>query len=92
MRESDFAALRELHLFKKMSHRQLERLMRTASLQRYPQSTHLIAEGERPDFLHVVVEGCIELFASHKGRQTTIDIIRPTTTSSWLPSFSISPI
>jgi CRP/FNR family transcriptional regulator, transcriptional activator FtrB len=80
MRESDIAALRELHLFKKMSHRQLERLMRTASLQRYPQSTHLIAEGERPDFLHVVVEGCIELFASHKGRQTTIDIIRPTTT------------
>jgi CRP/FNR family transcriptional activator FtrB len=80
MRESDLDALRELHLFRKMSLRQLERLTRPASLQRYPQNTHLIAEGEKPDFLHVLVEGCVELFASHNGRHTTIDIIRPTTT------------
>lgn len=80
MRESDLAVLRELHLFRKMSARQLERLARTASLHRYPPGTLLISEGDKPDFLHVLVEGCVELFASHNGRQTTIDIIRPTTT------------
>lgn len=80
MRENELGALRELDLFKKMSARQLERLTRPASLQRYPQNTHLITEGDRADFLHVLVEGCVELFASHNGRQTTIDILRPTTT------------
>ena len=80
MRETDLDALRELHLFKKMPARMLERLTRPASLQRYPQNTHLIAEGDKPDFLHVLVEGCVEIFASHNGRQTTVDVIRPTTT------------
>ena len=80
MRESDLEALRSLHLFEKMSARHLERLTRPASLQRYPQNTLLISEGDKPDFLHVLVEGCVELFASHNGRQTTIDVIRPTTT------------
>lgn len=80
MRETDLEILRGLPLFRKMSQRQLERLARPASLQRYPQNTLLISEGDKPDFLHVVVEGCIELFASHNGRQTTFDILRPTTT------------
>jgi CRP/FNR family transcriptional activator FtrB len=80
MRESDLDALRELHFFRNMSPRQVERLTRPASLQRYPQNTHLISEGDKPDFLHVLVEGCIELFASHNGRHTTVDIIRPTST------------
>jgi len=80
MRESDLEALRSLHLFEKMSARHLERLTRPASLQRYPQNTLLISEGDKPDFLHVLLEGCVELFASHNGRQTTIDVIRPTTT------------
>jgi len=80
MRDSDLEVLRGLHLFSKMSARQLERLARPASLHRYPPNTLLISEGDRPDFLHVLVEGCVELFASHNGRHTTIDIIRPATT------------
>ncbi len=80
MRAADLERLRELHLFKQMSARQFERLTQTASFQRYPPNTLLVSEGERPDFLHVLVEGCIELFASHNGRHTTIDIIRAATT------------
>ena len=78
MREADLDALRNLDLFKTMSARQLERLTRTGSLQRYPQNTHLITEGDKPDFLHILVEGCVELFASHGARNTTIKILRPT--------------
>jgi CRP/FNR family transcriptional activator FtrB len=33
-----------------------------------------------PDFLHVVVEGIVELFASHEGRETTIALVEPVTT------------
>ncbi len=80
MRESDLEVLRGLRLFSKMSPRQLERLTRPASLHRYPPNTLLISEGDQPDFLHILVEGCVELFAAHNSRQTTIDVIRPTTT------------
>lgn len=80
MRESDLEVLRELPLFKRMADRQLERLTRPASLYRYPAHTLLISEGGKPDFLYVLVEGCVELFASHNGRHTTVEILRPTTT------------
>jgi CRP/FNR family transcriptional activator FtrB len=55
-------------------------LVRAAFLQRFPAHVVLITEGERADFLHVVVEGAVELFAAHGGRETTIDIIHPVTT------------
>jgi CRP/FNR family transcriptional activator FtrB len=41
---------------------------------------NLIAEGDLPDFLHIVVEGPVELFARHDGHETTLDIIGPVTT------------
>lgn len=80
MRASDIEGLRELHLFNKMPVGQFERLTQAATFQRYPPNTLLVSEGERPDFLYVLVEGCVELFASHNGRQTTIDVIKATTT------------
>jgi CRP/FNR family transcriptional activator FtrB len=79
MRAADIERLRELHMFKKMSARQFERLTQAASFQRYPPNTLLVSEGAQPDFLHILVEGCVELFASHNGRHTTIDIVRATT-------------
>jgi CRP/FNR family transcriptional activator FtrB len=80
MQKSELDQLHELSLFREMSGHQFERLARSGSLQRYPQNTLLISEGDKPDFLHVLVEGCVDLFASHNNRQTTIDIIRPATT------------
>src|SRR5690606_5119790 len=35
-------------------------------------------EGERPDFLHVIVEGTVEQYARHGDRETTLSIIGPT--------------
>ena len=54
--------------------------MSAALLQEFPARTTLIREGELPDFLHLVVEGAVELFAEWDGRETTIDIMRPVTT------------
>lgn len=80
MRQTDWAAIRALPLFKDVSEEHFTELVRAAFLQRFPQGTMLITEGELPDFLHIVVEGTVELFGSHAGRETTIEIIEPVTT------------
>lgn len=63
-----------------MSDRHFDSLMTAAFLQTFPQRTTLISEGDPPDFLHVLIEGTVELFASWEGHETTIDIIRPLAT------------
>ena len=32
-------------------------------------------------YLHVVVEGSVEIFSANNGRETTIEIMRPVTTA-----------
>jgi CRP/FNR family transcriptional regulator, transcriptional activator FtrB len=80
MRRSDLQLVRALPLFHGMAMHHLESLMGAALLQKFPQSVVLVTEGELPDFLHVVVEGSVELFASHAGREATIDTLNPVTT------------
>ena len=80
MRQSDWKLIRALPLFCDMSEANFEELVRTAFLQRFPQHTALINEGDLPDFLHIVVEGSVEMFCTHNGHETTIDIMRPVTT------------
>lgn len=80
MRQSDFKLIRALPLFAAMSEDNFQSLMSAAFLQRFPQNVVLIAEGGLPDFLHIVVEGSVEMFCTHDGHQTTIEIMRPVTT------------
>jgi CRP/FNR family transcriptional activator FtrB len=80
MRRSDIAAIRDLPLFSDMSPAHFEALVSAALLQKFSEHVTLIHEGELPDFLHIVVEGSVELFATWEGRETTLDIIRPVTT------------
>jgi CRP/FNR family transcriptional regulator, transcriptional activator FtrB len=80
MRRSDIDLVRELPLFRDTTEHHFNALMSAALLQKFPARTTLIREGELPDFLHLVVEGAVELFAEWDGRETTIDIMRPVTT------------
>lgn len=80
MRPSDWSTIRALPLFHDMSEDNFAALMNAAFLQRFPAHVGLIAEGDLPDFLHIVVEGTVELFARHDGQETTLDIIHPVTT------------
>jgi CRP/FNR family transcriptional regulator, transcriptional activator FtrB len=80
MRRTDWNLVRALPLFSGMSEKNFDELLNAAFLQRFPQHVSLITEGELPDFLHIVVEGSVELFGMHDGHETTIDIIRPVTT------------
>jgi len=80
MRHSDITRVRELPLFRGMAAAHFDSLLDAALLQKFPEHVTLIEEGEAPDFLHILVEGAVELFSACGGRETTIDILRPVTT------------
>jgi len=80
MREADRQLIRALPLFSEMSEASFGELTGAAYLQRFPPGVVLMSEGALPDFLHVVVEGSVEMYCAHDGTETTIDILRPATT------------
>ena len=80
MRPQESDLVRDLPLFRGMSDSQFDHLVHAAFLQRFPAHVALIKEGDLPDFLHVVVEGAVELFSAHRGGETTIDILLPVRT------------
>ena len=68
MRNEERRSVRDLPLFATMDMDAFERLTPASFLQRFPVGVTLINEGEPADFLHVVLEGAVELFVP---RQTT---------------------
>lgn len=52
-------------------------LIQPAFLQRFPPHVTLFERGYAPDFLHVLLDGSVELFARHEDRETTVAILRP---------------
>lgn len=77
MKAEQRAELAALPLFRGLDEAGLEALLRGASLQRYPRGTLLFEEGEPADFLHVAVEGTIELFTASGDQQATVLIAWP---------------
>jgi CRP/FNR family transcriptional activator FtrB len=55
-------------------------LMQLAYFQHFPPQVQLITEGDPADFLYVVTEGCVELFAGANDRETTMGLVRPVST------------
>ena len=80
MRSNDIPLVRALDLFAEMAEANFDELMQAAFLQRFPPQVQLITEGDPADFLYVVVEGGVELFAANNGRETSIEIVRPVST------------
>ncbi|MGD9921777.1 MAG: cyclic nucleotide-binding domain-containing protein [Pseudorhodoplanes sp.] len=80
MRIAELELIRDLPLFHDIAPENFDRLTEAALLQRFPARVELIHEGALPDFLHVVVEGSVELYAQHCGRETTLDILGPLST------------
>jgi CRP/FNR family transcriptional activator FtrB len=55
-------------------------VMRGSYVQDFPPQIQLIAEGGRSDFLHILIEGSVELYASWNGRETSLATVRPVST------------
>ncbi|CFX59099.1 Transcriptional activator FtrB [Candidatus Filomicrobium marinum] len=77
MRREDSEIVRELPLFRGVELENFRTLIAAGYVQRFPTGTVLIHEGERPDFLHVLVDGQIAFFASHNDREATVSILTP---------------
>jgi len=77
MRTNEIPEIRALALFADLAEPHFETLMRGAYLQNFPPQIDLIREGDPADFLHIVVDGSVELYASWNGRETTMATVRP---------------
>jgi CRP/FNR family transcriptional activator FtrB len=80
MRAHEIEEIGRLNLFAAMAPEHFDRLIRGAYVQNFPPQIDLIHEGGSADFLHVLVEGMVEMYAGWKERETTMAIIRPVST------------
>lgn len=80
MAESYQNEIRGLTLFADMDDANFEALMRGAYVQTFPPRMDLVQEEDPPDFLHVVLSGSVDLFASWNGRETSMATVRPIST------------
>ena len=71
--ERNFAA--SLAYFRGLRDTSVAQLLEEARFQRFALHAQIISQGQHPDFLHVVVEGRVEVFTSYRGRETTVDVL-----------------
>ncbi|MFS8050955.1 helix-turn-helix domain-containing protein [Rhizobium sp. BR 314] len=77
MRSDSAAKIRNLDLFAGMHDDAFDTLVYGSFLQRFPQGVTLVRESDPADFLHVVVDGLVEMYAGTGARETTLDIVAP---------------
>lgn len=72
--------LRKLPLFAEVADETFQALLMAAYDQVIPPHVTIAEEGAPADFLHVVIEGMTELFATAHGREATMAVVRPVST------------
>jgi CRP/FNR family transcriptional regulator, transcriptional activator FtrB len=80
LRTHELAQLKNLPLFSEMKAENLESLLDAALLQQFPNGVILIHEGEPADFLHVLVDGLVEIYTEQTGGEWGISLINPVST------------
>jgi len=80
LRTHELILLKSLPLFSEMTAESLDSLLGAALLQQFPTGVILIREGESADFLHVLVDGLVEIFTEQDGVEWGISLINPVST------------
>ena len=80
MRPDEILEIRGLELFAGMADENFQDLIRVAYVQTFPPQVDLIREGDPADFLHIVVTGSVEMFASWNRQETSMATVRPVST------------
>ena len=75
MRGEDIEEMRRLPLFADVDPARIEAMLRASFLQRFPAHVELVREGDLADFLHVVVDGQVEVFSAYRDRETTVSVL-----------------
>jgi CRP/FNR family transcriptional regulator, transcriptional activator FtrB len=68
--------LRSTPLFRDSSPATLEHFSRLCLVQRVPSGTELIGARERPGFVHIILDGAVELFSTEAGREAMLCTVR----------------
>ena len=63
-----------------MTEESLASLLDAALLQQFPTGVVLIHEGDHADFLHVLIDGLVEIFTEQNGGEWGISLINPVST------------
>lgn len=77
MRQDEIEEMRCLPLFAGVRAEHVEAMLNASFLQRFPAHAELAREGDLADFLHVIINGQIELYSAYRDRETTISVIGP---------------
>jgi len=77
MRPHELPEIRHLPLFREMQQASFETLMQGAYAQSFPAGLEMIRQGDPADFLHIVMEGAVELYARWAERECTMAVVRP---------------
>jgi CRP/FNR family transcriptional activator FtrB len=67
VRPAEKPEIAHLPLFREMQEEQRERVSSGSFLQVFPPQLTLFELGQHPDFLHVLVDGLVELYATSAG-------------------------
>ncbi len=77
MRDDEKPGLRRLPLFREMMTQTFDSLMQVAYSQVFPPQLELFEQGQTADFLHIIVEGAVELHAEWNGNEAVMGMVRP---------------
>ena len=80
LKPHELVRLTNLPLFSGMTPESLENLLGSALLQNFPTGVVLVHEGGPADFLHVLIEGLVEIFTEQDGVESGISLIHPVST------------
>ncbi len=77
MRADEIGEMRRLPLFADVDPSHIEAILDVSFLQRFPAAVELVREGDPADFLHVIVDGQVEVFSAYRDRETTVSVLGP---------------
>ncbi|MDQ4419839.1 helix-turn-helix domain-containing protein [Sphingobium sp. DEHP117] len=77
MRPGERPEISRLPLFAEMREEERDRLFAASFLQVFPPELTLFEAGQQADFLHVLVDGLVELKAANHGRETSLTLVEP---------------
>ncbi len=80
MRPDTDPRIRRLHLFRDMAQAHFADLMTASYVQLFPPGLEIIRQGDPADFLHIVLEGSVELFGQWAERECTMAVVQPVST------------
>lgn len=77
MRAEDLVRVRSLPFFAAVQDDVREALLQEAVIQSFPEQTELFRQNDKPDYLHLVLEGLVGLTGGNQEQETVVEFIRP---------------